>query len=89
MTEKIHSFFVGNDRLATKDSLVCWDRLGRPKKFSGLRLRSLGYWLSKGGGCLHDVSLMACVLKTRYFRRCSFLELDLGTHPPYICRNMI
>lgn len=67
----------------------------RLKKIGGLGFRDLGSFnktmLAKQGWRLplYDDSLVARVLKARYFHRCSFLEADLGSNPLYIWGSMI
>lgn len=87
--------FSGEHESTTEDSLVRVELSELLKKTGGLGFRDLRCFnqamLAKQGWrlLLYDNTLVACVLKARYFRSCSFLKAELGNNPSYIRRSII
>lgn len=72
-----------------------WDSLCMPKNRGGLSFRSSEEFnramLAKQGWRLlkDDQSLVAQVLKSKYFNNCSFLEARLGKKSSFVWRSII
>jgi hypothetical protein len=72
-----------------------WSRMGLAKEKGGLGYRDLECFnqamLAKQGWCLikHPSSLMAQMLKPKYFPIDGFLDSKLGSHPSFAWRSSI
>lgn len=83
----------GNNR--RNISWVAWKKLGKPKEEGGLGFHDLELFnqalLGKQAWCIWDKpnSLLAQVLKHRYFATSEFLEFGVGTCPSYGWRSIL
>ncbi|KAG2328286.1 hypothetical protein Bca52824_011014 [Brassica carinata] len=82
-------FWWGGNAEKRKISLVAWKNLYKPKELGGMGFKDFA-WFNQALLCKQDwriwskpQSLLARVMKSRYFKDGSFLECGIGTRPSY------
>jgi hypothetical protein len=90
----MNRFFWRNSGQTSKLNWLSWEKMGLPKDKGGMGFRDLGCFnlalLAKQGWRLihNQNSLMAQIMKEKYYPRGSFLEAKLGTRPSYAWRSI-
>jgi len=91
----MNRFWWGHNSATKGVHWMSWTRLGLPKQRGGLGFRDLEVFnlalLAKQGWRLiqQPNSLLAKVLKGKYFLRDSFLQAKLGANPSFTWRSML
>lgn len=90
----LQRFWLGHKENLSKVAWMRWERMGRAKGLGGLGFRDIECFnkalLAKQGWRLIQFpdSLVAQVLKAKYYPRAYFLESDLGSHPSFAWRSI-
>jgi hypothetical protein len=88
-------FWWGHMAKESKVHWMSWEKMGRSKAIKELGFRGLIMFnkalLAKQGWRLlqNPDSLIAQVLKAKYFPQTSFLDADLGSRPSYMWRSLL
>lgn len=94
ITSAMIAFWWDNEKDHKKIPWVAWEKLCRRKEVGGLGFRDIGRFnqalLGKQASRIWEnpSSLLAQVLKHRYFKRQSFLEAVPGTRPSFAWRSI-
>lgn len=95
LTSAMREFWWSNGGSRRKMPWVAWDTLTKSKEDGGLGFHDIGRFnqalLGKQAWRVlsQPDSLMARVLKSRYFKNSSFLEANLGSRPSFIWRSIL
>lgn len=95
LTSAMRDFWWGNGGSRRKLPWVSWDTMCKDKEEGGLGFHDLGRFnqalLGKQAWRVFSRpdSLMARVLKSRYFKNGSFLEASIGSRPSFIWRSIL
>uniref|UniRef100_A0A2N9FYX5 Reverse transcriptase domain-containing protein n=1 Tax=Fagus sylvatica TaxID=28930 RepID=A0A2N9FYX5_FAGSY len=88
------NFWWGQTRKANKAHWLRWEKLCHSKMEGGLGFRDIKTFnmalLAKQGWRIlqQPDSLVACVLKAKYFPSCSFMDAGVGRRPSYAWRSL-
>jgi hypothetical protein len=87
LNKLMSNFWWGHMQKEKMYHRMCWDKLGQPKNRGGLGFRDVEVFnlalLAKQGWRLiqQPDSLVAKVLKEKYFPSCEFLQASVGRNP--------
>ncbi|XP_042939499.1 uncharacterized protein LOC122274529 [Carya illinoinensis] len=94
LNQMLRKFWWGFDEETSKIQWVNWDKISTEKGSGGLGFRDLRLFnlalLSKQGWRIiqNPSSLMAKVLKQKYFSRVDFTEAQMGSRPSFVWRSI-
>ena len=94
MRSLISQFWWGQKNGERKIHWVAWKKLCRPKEEGGIGFKDMKMfnWALLGKQAwrllMHQESLVAQVLKAKYFPNASFMEAELGAYPSYTWRGI-